>query len=156
MAIPGLGGEGGTVRYEEGLFMGYRGYDRDGREPRFCFGHGLSYTTFEYGEATVETHGDEVEVTLDITNTGARSGSEVVQLYVRQSFDASLPPQELKAFAKHVIAAGATETVRLQLGSRAFAHWDEHVGVWTVVPGTYELAVGASSRDIRRVLTVQR
>lgn len=154
--VVGTPEEGGVVRYSEGLLMGYRGFDRAGIAPRFCFGHGLGYTTFEYGDVRADAVGDDLEVSVDVTNTGGRDGSEVVQVYVRQTFDAALPFQELKGFAKRTIAAGATETVRLRLGSRAFAHWDPDGGGWVVQPGSYDVAVGASSRDIRGVVTVAR
>ena len=151
-------GEAGHVMYGEGIFVGYRFYDARRIEPRFAFGHGLSYTTFAYGELTVE--GDEIAV--DVTNTGERAGAEVVQLYVRD-VEASVrrPEKELKGFAKVVIEPGRTERVRFTLDDRAFAFWDPPSGDgtsggWRVEPGEFELLVGASSADIRARATCTR
>ncbi len=146
-------GERGQVRYGEGVFVGYRWYDTRDIEPRFCFGHGLSYTTFALGEPVW----DGTTLRVPVTNTGAVRGAEVVQCYVRD-VDASVarPQQELKAFAKVWLDAGATETVELRLDDRAFAFWDVETHGWTVEPGEFELRVGTSSRDIRHLLAVTR
>jgi beta-glucosidase len=148
-------GEAGHVLYGEGIFVGYRSYEARRIEPRFAFGHGLSYTTFAYGELTVGRQAamgtvDALEIAVDVTNTGARAGAEVVQLYVRD-VEASLrrPEKELKGFAKVVIEPGRTERVRFTLDDRAFSFWDTQSGGWRVEPGEFELLVGASSADIR-------
>lgn len=150
-------GSHGRSPYGEGVFVGYRHYDAHGVEPRFCFGHGLSYTRFEYGELTVEHDGvsSHMAVSLDVTNVGERWGREVVQLYVRD-VEASLsrPERELKQFAKVGLAPGETATVRLELPSRAFAFWDVNHDGWLVEPGEFEIAVGSSSRQIRRTVRV--
>jgi beta-glucosidase len=139
-------GEAGHVLYGEGVFVGYRFYEARRIEPRFAFGHGLSYTTFAYGDLTV----DADDVAVDVTNTGDRTGAEVVQLYVRD-VEASVrrPEKELKGFAKVVIEPGRTQRVHLTLDDRAFAFWDPQWGGWRVEPGEFELLVGASSADIR-------
>ena len=141
-------GTNGHVVYADGLLMGYRGYDRAGTEPRFCFGHGLAYTSFEYGSL----HADGRRVSVEVTNTGARDGTEVVQLYVhRPAAPATRPEQELRRFAKVTIAAGATATVSFDLDDRCFSEW--HNG-WTLPDGPFEVRVGRSSRDIRSVGTI--
>jgi beta-glucosidase len=144
-------GERGHVRYGEGVFVGYRWYDTRRIEPRFSFGHGLSYTTFALGDATWD--GDEVRVT--VTNTGTRRGAEVVQVYVHDA-EASVarPDQELKAFRKVWLDPGASATVSLPLDDRAFAFWDVDRHEWLVEAGDFELRIGTSSRDIRHRLRI--
>ena len=141
------------VRYGEGLFVGYRYYDMKDIAPLFPFGHGLSYTTFAYSDLFVpETvqAGEQVVVRVTVTNTGAVAGKEVVQLYVKDQV-ASLvrPPQELKRFAKVALEAGASQTLTFTLDDRALALYDPHKHAWVVEPGTFEVLIGASSRDIR-------
>jgi beta-glucosidase len=150
-------GENGRVRYEEGVFVGYRWYDAEEIEPRFCFGHGLSYSTFDFGDvASVQTPGTtEVRLDIPVTNTGTTRAAEVVQCYVAD-LDASVPrpPQELKAFAKVWLDPGASTTVTWLLDERSFAFWSEAAHDWTVEPGQFELRIGTSSRDIRRRVTI--
>jgi beta-glucosidase len=135
-------------RYSEGLFVGYRHFDRHGLEPAYCFGHGLGYTRFEYEELRVEPKGrGELEVAVRIRNAGARRGKEVVQLYVA-SPDANRPPLELRAFQHVLLDAGAEDTLTFVLGERAFSQWDAEAGRFTVIPGLHEIAVGSSSRDL--------
>jgi beta-glucosidase len=155
-------GRDGKVEYGEGLLMGYRGHDARGPEPRYPFGFGLSYTTFEYGEPRVSTRefhdgdGPLVEITVPVTNRGARAAAEVVQCYVAD-VDATVerPPQELKAFAKLALEAGETGEARLALDRRAFAFWSTPASDWIVEPGPFELRIGSSSRDIHHVVTVE-
>ena len=147
-------GEDGVVHYAEGMFVGYRHYDTRRIEPAFCFGHGLSYTTFEYahGRASAAANGDGVVVSVDVTNTGDRRGRDVVQVYVRHP-DAgrSRPEQELRGFCVVDVDAGATAGAEVRLPRQAFARWATNG--WAVEPGEYEIRVGASSRDIRCVVT---
>jgi beta-glucosidase len=145
-AIDNYPGGEGVVRYEEGVFVGYRHYDANEIEPLYPFGHGLSYTTFEYGELRVE-ESDDVVATIAVTNTGSVAGKEVVQLYV-SDVEASVPrpPRELKAFEKVTLEPGETKDVRLTLERRAFQFWNDG---WTLEPGEFELMCGSSSRDIR-------
>ena len=150
-------GERGQVRYGEGVFVGYRWYDARRIEPRFCFGHGLSYTTFELGDVRWALTEAEPSVTLvvPVTNTGARRGAEVVQCYVRDvEATVARPPQELKAFAKVDLEPGETREVTLTLDRRSFAFWDVERDDWTVEPGEFELRVGTSSRAIAHRITV--
>ena len=147
-------GERGAVHYGEGLFIGYRAFDRTDTEPRFAFGHGLSYTTFEYGPLVLSTtrigRDRRVTVSVDVTNTGTVEGDEVVQLYVAD-LEASVirPLKELKGFRRVRIATGDTEPVSFDLDERAFAFWDPTVQGWVAEPGDFEVLVGSSSRDIR-------
>jgi beta-glucosidase len=145
----------GKVLYEEGVFVGYRHYDSNGVNPRYGFGHGLSYTTFEYGTLETDRDGENIIAYVDVTNSGERAGREVVQLYVRD-VDASVPrpPRELKAFEKIELQPGETKNVRFVLDDRAFQFWGD--GGWTLEPGDFELEVGRSSRDIRATAEIAR
>ena len=154
-------GDAGHVRYGEGVFVGYRGYDALDQEVAFPFGHGLSYTTFAHSDLVVDVHGSAAEgnlaidVTCRVTNTGARDGVETVQLYVSDP-EASLarPKRELKAFAKVALAAGASSVVRLSLTARDLSYWSVQQGAWALEGGDFDIAVGASSRDLPLVTTV--
>jgi beta-glucosidase len=123
----------------------------NGQEPLFPFGHGLSYGEPAYGEPRID-HDQAtgaVTVTVPVTNTGARRGAEVVQLYVSFPSAASQPPRQLKGFAKVRLDPGATADVTLRLDPGELAAYDEATGAWVVHPGRYELLVGRSSRDLR-------
>jgi beta-glucosidase len=150
---PGLNGH---VRYEEGLFIGYRHYDRHGIEPLFPFGHGLGYTSFAMSEAVAAPDGSTV--TLRLTNTGARAGSSVVQAYVLPAAGASVPrpDKELKAFAKLHLQPGESREVTLTLPDRAFAHFDTAGQSWVVQPGDYRISLGFSAADLRQTMTARR
>jgi beta-glucosidase len=144
-------GVDGDARYAEGVLVGYRWYDARGQEPLFPFGHGLSYGQYTYGQPRVDHDqaSGAVTVTVEVTNTGARPGSEVVQLYLAAPAAADQPPRQLKGFAKVRLDPGATADVTLRLGPGDLAAYDEASGSWVVHPGRYELLVGRSSRDIR-------
>lgn len=141
-AFPFYPGTDGHAPYGEGLLIGYRHYDTAGVEPRFAFGHGLSYTTFELSDLAVE---GTSQATVTVTNTGDRPGTEVVQCYVH---GVDGPDQQLRAVRKVRLGPGESATVRLELGDRAFARYDEGTHDWVVDPGTYEVRVGRSSRDL--------
>jgi beta-glucosidase len=147
--------EPGTLRvdYEEGIFVGYRGYEHHDVVPLFPFGHGLSYTTFEYGALSVTpgTTGDGiVQVSFDLTNSGDRAGAEVAQLYVADTHsDIPRPPKELKGFAKVQLEPGETQRVTIGLDRRSFAYYDVEGGDWAVTPGVFQILVGRSSANIR-------
>jgi beta-glucosidase len=147
------------VYYGEGIFVGYRWYDARDIAPLFPFGHGLSYTTFEYSALRVPAYarvGESVEISLTVKNTGAMSGKEVVQVYVRDvQSSLARPPKELKQFAKIELKPGEAQTLRLTLDARAFAFYDPYTKRWTVEPGEFEILVGSSSRDIRLRWTVK-
>ena len=143
-------GEHGIVRYGEGLLIGYRWYDAHRLEVAYPFGHGLSYTTFEYADLTVEADENDAQVSVTVTNTGHRAGHEVVQVYVADPACSVFRPEaELKGHAVVELEPGASERLTLHLDRRAFAYW--HVGLrrWVVEGGAFEIRVGASSRDIR-------
>ncbi|MGH8955050.1 MAG: glycoside hydrolase family 3 C-terminal domain-containing protein [Microbacterium sp.] len=150
-------GEFGHVRYGEGVLVGYRWYDAKGLDVTFPFGHGLSYTAFSYGEATVEAaENGDIAVRVDVTNTGTRDGREIVQVYAAPvSSVVQRAPRELKAFASVAIAAGETRTVELVIRREDLAYWDVRVDRWIVEPGEYRIDVAASSRDIRSTMIVE-
>lgn len=132
-----------TTYYKEGLYVGYRYYHKAGVPVRFPFGYGLSYTSFAYGDLTVD--GRTVQVT--VTNTGDRAGAEVVQLYIAPSQTGLYRPlRELKGFARVNLAPGESRTVTFTLDDRSFAVWADG---WKIPAGTYTVQVGASSEDIR-------
>lgn len=149
-------GEAGHVRYGEGVFVGYRGYDAVGRGVSYPFGHGLSYTTFGYADLTTAVVGAAadgdlaISVTCTITNTGRRAGKEVVQLYVADPYaQVARPVRELKAFTKISLEPGAAETVTFHLGARDLSYWSTTHHRWVLEGGVFEFAIGASSRDLR-------
>lgn len=150
-------GEFGHVRYGEGLLVGYRWYDAKGLDVTFPFGHGLSYTTFEYTGATAEVGADGgIVVRLDVTNSGDRDGREVVQVYVAPTTSiVQRAPRELKAFSSVALAAGETRSVELVVRREDLAYWDIRVDRWVVEGGEYTVEVAASSRDIRSRVSVE-
>ncbi len=146
-------GADGRVEYREDLLMGYRAYDTRGVEPRIPFGHGLSYTAFDYSDLVVPATArpeDSVAISIRVRNTGSRSGQEVVQLYVRSlSSPFDRPDKELRAFTKVELGVGEEKVLRFDLSPRSFSVWDAEGGGWKLNPGEREIVVGASSRDIR-------
>jgi beta-glucosidase len=151
------GGVDGKVRYDEGVFVGYRHYEKNQVEPLWPFGHGLSYTNFVYGDARIdktvlEEAEDGLTVSVVITNTGTVAGSDIVQAYVRD-VEASLPrpEKELQAFAKVHIEPYQSETVRLRLDKYSVGFYDTKAGSWVAEKGDFEVLIGASSVDIRYV-----
>jgi beta-glucosidase len=144
----------GTQRilYEEGVFVGYRGFEQAGVAPQFPFGHGLSYTTFAYGDLDItpgETRDGTVEVSFDVTNTGDRAGAEVAQVYVADTHSGvPRPPKELKGFTKVRLEPGETRRVSIGLDRRSFAYYDTGESGWAVTPGVFGILVGHSSADI--------
>ena len=139
------------MNYSEGVFVGYRYYDRNKIEPLFPFGHGLSYTTFKYDNLQIRKTGPAVcEVVFDVKNTGPVAGVETAQLYVGPRHPpVPRPVRELKGFAKIQLAPGETKTVTLPLGGRSFEYFDPKKNQWTLAPGTFDVFIGASSRDLR-------
>jgi beta-glucosidase len=152
--------EGGRLEYTEGLLIGYRGYDQAGKAPRFAFGHGLGYTTWEYlsaaAESTVVGPADELALTVMIRNTGPRQGREVVQAYVEPvTPEAGRPVRALAAFAAVIAEPGETAEVRLTVPARAFARFDETVRAWVWPPGEFAVRIGRSSADLRLSVRVK-
>ncbi|WP_404401444.1 beta-glucosidase H [Pelagibacterium halotolerans] len=154
-------GQDGEVRYDEGVFVGYRHYDKHGIAPLFPFGFGLSYTDFSLTDFGVEDGRFEaegvVDVSVRVTNTGHRAGSCVVQLYV-SDHEATLPrpEKELKAFGKTVLGPGASDVLSLRLDARAFAFFDPDGGNWVVEPGVFSLKLGTSSADLPLEAKIER
>ena len=176
-------GEHGQVRYGEGLLIGHRWYETRRLPVRFPFGHGLSYTSFSIGEPDLDrfemTTRDTLTIRVPVTNTGARVGSHVVQIYVAPlGAQVSRPQQELKSFAKVHLAPGESTEVEIELGPRAFAHWDpgdtyrsylqpqvtgertemneRAPGQWRVEPGLYEIRIASScvAIDATSIVTI--
>ncbi len=144
-------GAGRTVQYREGLYVGYRYYQTAGVPVAFPFGYGLSYTSFAYSDLKVTAD----SVSLTVTNTGARDGAEIVQVYIaKPGAEIFRPAQELKAFARVPLAAGESRTVTLPLDDKAFRYWNTRTDCWEVEGGRYEVRVGASSADIRLMANV--
>ncbi|MEU7165350.1 glycoside hydrolase family 3 C-terminal domain-containing protein [Streptomyces morookaense] len=142
-------GDGVSVRYDEGLAVGYRWYHRSGQKPLFPFGFGLSYTRFTLGDLGVRTGADGgAQVRVTVRNTGSRTGSEVVQLYLEHPDAAGEPSPVLKTFAKATLAPGGSRTVELSVPRDAFAVWSGERQGWTVLPGRYGIHVGRSSADL--------
>jgi beta-glucosidase len=141
------------VNYGEGIFVGYRYFDKVDIEPLFPFGHGLSYTRFKYGNPTLPKKikkGQPIRVTVEIKNVGKHAGAEVVQLYVNDVKSSLVRPvKELKAFKKVFLRPGETRKIEFQLDERSLAYYDPHKKKWVTEPGQFELLMGSSSRDIR-------
>lgn len=144
---------GASAPYDEGLFVGYRHYDKTNVPPLFAFGHGLTYTAFVWSNLEIPERaklGEAVTVHVTVENTGSRAGKEVVQLYVSpRSPRVVRPPKELKAFAKVALEPGERKTVSLKLPPRAFSYYDDRSKTWTAEPGLYDLHAAASATDIR-------
>ena len=138
------------VEYREGIFMGYRGYEKTGVKPLFPFGFGLSYTSFEYSNLDIKAEGKEFVVSFDLKNTGKMAGAEVAQVYVGDD-ECSLvrPAKELKGFDKVYLKAGETKRVSVRLDDEAFRFFDPIERKFKVEPGVFSVYVGASSADIR-------
>lgn len=147
-------GSGRRVVYRETFHVGYRFHDSAGVPARFPFGHGLSYTSFDLGTPRAIGDAPDVTIELEVTNTGARRGSQVVQVYIRDP-DSSVPKpdKELKGFAKVELDPGETETVSMELDRRSFSHWQPGTG-WVVEEGEFEILVATSSVDVHHSLTV--
>jgi beta-glucosidase len=150
----------GRLDYTEGLLIGYRGYDQAGIAPRFAFGHGLGYTSWEYQSAVAESVvvGPDagLELIVTIGNAGTRPGREVVQAYVEPTTaEAGRPVRTLAAFAAATAEPGQTATVRLTVPARAFARYDETAGAWVWPPGEFAVRIGRSSADLRLSVRVK-
>lgn len=147
-------GDGETVEYKEGIFVGYRWTDKENIKPQFAFGHGLSYTDFSYGKirlsAKTMTEDEAITVSIPVTNTGKRAGAEVVQLYVND-VKSSLPRpvKELKGFKKVYLAPGETAEVIFTVGKDALSFYDPSVHGWVAEDGDFKVMIGSASDDIR-------
>jgi beta-glucosidase len=146
-------GEKDRVEYREGVFVGYRYYDKKNIDVLFPFGHGLSYTTFEYSDLKLNRKEmldtETLSVSVKVKNTGKVAGKEIVQLYVKNAKSIAIRPEkELKGFKKIELAPGEEKTVSFVLDKRAFAYYNTEISDWHVPTGTYQILIGKSSRDI--------
>jgi beta-glucosidase len=141
-------GTGGAVRYDEGIDVGYRFFDRAGETPLLPFGYGLSYTSFSLDRPRVTRRHGRYRVSVRVKNTGSRTGAAVVQLYVGFPDATGEPPNQLKGFGKVVLAPGKRQRATMTLDAASFATWSTAEHRWTVVPGEYVLRIGTSSRDL--------
>ncbi len=147
-------GENHKLLYEEGIYVGYRYYEKKELAPLFAFGHGLSYTTFEYSSVTLSNEQvllpQTLEVSFTVKNTGSMRGGEVVQLYVADKHSRlPRPLKELKHFSKVYLQPGESTQIRFTLNARDFAYYDPEFSDWVVDSGTFTLLIGSSSQDIR-------
>ena len=146
-----------VTRYEEGIYVGYRWFDKNNIPVSYPFGYGLSYTTFEYSDTAASLENGEVKVSVKVTNNGAVAGKEAVQVYVSAPAGSlDKPVKELKAFAKtRKLAPGESQTLDIRFAAADMASWDEAKAGWALDPGTYQILVGASSADIRATGSVE-
>ncbi len=146
-------GDGDNVNYAEGVYVGYRYYDKRKLPVLFPFGHGLTYTTFRYDNLRLSGNvfrGEPLKVEVDVTNTGSVAAKEIVQFYVRPDHPGKdRPVRELKGFDKVFLQPGETATAACVLDARSFSYWEERIGGWYAEPGLYQVEAAASSRDIR-------
>jgi beta-glucosidase len=144
-----------SIRYTEGIFMGYRGYEKNRTQPEYPFGYGLSYTKFRYSDLKIAPHQSahddgQIEVGFRVTNIGERAGAEVTQLYIgEESPRVQRPIKELKGFAKVELAPGESKRVSIKLNQRSLAFYNVQARAWEADPGVYAISVGSSSEDIR-------
>jgi beta-glucosidase len=145
----------GVVRYSEGVSVGYRGYDELDLDVAYPFGHGLSYTTFDYADLEVSNASitaGEVQVTFRVTNSGAHAGREVAQVYLgRLPGQTPTPPRQLAGFVPVTLKPGEATRLEVSIPCRCFSYWDVTTDNWVTPPGSVEVHVGASSRDIRLI-----
>jgi beta-glucosidase len=146
--------QAGDLVYAEGLLVGYRGYDRSETEPLFCFGHGLGYTDWTYESLKPASEslaaGEDLALIVTVRNSGARTGREVVQVYLEgPDDDPKRPLRVLSAFATVGAGPGERSEAPLKVPARLFARYDEERSEWVWKPGTYTVRAGRSSRDLR-------
>lgn len=152
-SAPYFPGQEATVEYREGPYVGYRYFDTADKELLFPFGYGLSYTTFRYSDLEIE----ETGVSFRITNSGERDGAEIAQLYIGLPGSAIFRPcRELKGFAKIYLKAGESRKIRIDFDDKAFRYFNVKTNKWEIEEGEYEIAIGASSRDLRLRGTLSR
>jgi beta-glucosidase len=151
---PGVDGE---QEYSEGIYVGYRWYQKESVEPLFPFGHGLSYTSFDYTGLTVASNGQEFTATFTLTNTGSRAGEEVAQLYVGPSPDLALPQAvaSLAGYEKVRLAPGESREVQVTVDDRQLRSWDAASHGWVLGTGSRTVWVGSSSSDLLLSTTVE-
>ena len=149
-----------TVTYSEDIYVGYRWFDSKNITPMYAFGHGLSYTSYEYSDAGTDSFvyspGDKVKVSFSVKNTGTRDGDEISQVYVSQINPSSeRPVKELKGFARTSLKSGESKVVEVELPVDDWAFWDEQLGGWSLEKGRYDISIAAASDDIKYVVSVE-
>lgn len=149
-----------TVTYSEDIYVGYRWFDSKNITPMYAFGHGLSYTSYEYSDAGTDSFvyspGDKVKVSFSVKNTGTRDGDEISQVYVSQINPSSeRPVKELKGFARTSLKSGESKVVEVELPVDDWAFWDEQLGGWNLEKGRYDISIAAASDDIKYVVSVE-
>jgi len=148
----------GKNHYDEGIFLGYRWHEKMDIKPLFAFGHGLSYTDFEYGDIRLSSkkiRNGKITVKVPVTNVGKVAGSEVVQVYVHDcEASVEMPEKQLKGFDKVYLEPGETKTVSIELGPDAFRFFDEETMTWKTEPGDFEILIGSASDNILKTVTV--
>ena len=144
------------TRYEEGIYVGYRWFDKQNIPVSYPFGYGLSYTSFSYSDAAASLADGTVKVSVKVTNNGSVAGKEAVQVYISAPAGSlDKPVKELKAFAKtRKLAPGESQTLDISFAAADMSSWDESKNGWVLDPGTYRILVGASSADIRATASV--
>ena len=149
-AGPVVGRPDATADYSEGVFTGYRHYDKSGIEPQFAFGFGLSYTTFALSDLTARTVGRHAVARFTVTNTGARAGTDTPQLYVGAPDPNPLnePVKQLRGFTKITLEPGRSQTVTLPISARAISYWDTKAQAWAQQPGCHPILIGESAADV--------
>jgi beta-glucosidase len=137
--------------YEEGIYVGYRHFDRAGLEVAYPFGYGLSYTNFDFSDLNVNLENDTISISFNVQNMGESVGKEVAQVYFSKPNSAiDRPERELKAFAKtNMLGAGESQTIALKVPIKELRYWNESASTWTLEPGSYTIRLGNSSRDIK-------
>jgi beta-glucosidase len=149
----------GVVQYSEGVFVGYRGYDELGIDVAYPFGHGLSYTKFDYADLEISDTSPRtgaIQVTFRVTNSGTRTGREVAQVYVgRLAGQTPTPPRQLAGFVPVTLKPGEATRLEVSISRRRLSYWDVTADDWVTPAGSVEVHVGASSRDIRLIGQLQ-
>ena len=139
-----------VTEYSDGIYVGYRHFEKDNIKPLFPFGYGLSYTTFDYKNLKITKDGNMVKAAFEIINTGKAAGAEVAELYVRDiESKVDRPVKELKGFKKVYLNPGESKPVEITLDESAFSYFDPETNEWALEPGEFEIQVGASSKDIK-------
>ena len=143
-------GENNSVNYEEGILVGYRYYDTKKITPLFPFGHGLSYTKFEYSNLNLKKSGNKIVANFEVKNIGKDDGAEVTQLYIRDLESQEIRPlKELRNFEKVFLHAGEKKEIKFNISTDDLAYFSESKNEWIVERGDYEVLIGSSSADIR-------
>ena len=156
IALDTYPGKDTTTTYKEGILVGYRWYDTKKIDPLYCFGYGLSYTSFTYTGLSIDkknyTPADKIVATVKVKNSGSVAGKEIVQLYVSK-VNSSVPraDKELKAFKKIMITPGNISSVSVNINVSDLAYWSDKLSKWVVEPGEYKLMAASSSKDIRQI-----